>query len=142
MYFTLLLISFIAATLSLFRRHETRNGPYTAIRLAFIQSLILHGLFIFVYNEIFSALNLITPLTARLYWFFVALVVIGWLSRSLGAKSSWQQLRHQLGSLVRVRTLDGRSRFLLYIGLVLIIIPLLILAVYTPLTITIRTSIT
>ena len=132
MYFLLLIISFTATTLSLFLRHETRNGLYTAIRLAFVQSLILHGAFIFAYNEAFSFLDLITPLTARIYWFFVALATSFWLARSLRGTINSQLLAYQIKSILKLRTIDNRSRFLLYTGLVLIILPLLFLAVYTP----------
>jgi hypothetical protein len=132
MYFLLLIVSFIATTLCLFLRYEARNGPYTAIRISFLISLILHAVIIFFYNEIFSYFNLITPLTARIYWFIVALATSGWLAYTLQGRTSLRQLFDQIGSFVRLIHVDGRSRFLVYTGLALLILPLLALALYAP----------
>ena len=132
MYFLLLLVSFAATTLSLFLRQETRNGPYTALRLSFVQTLILHGLLMFCYNEVFSYLDLITPLTARLYWFVVALATCVWLARSVGGKAGLQRLLYRITTVVKVNNVDQRSRFLLYTGLIVMMLPLLALAVYAP----------
>lgn len=132
MYFLLLLASCTATTLGLFLRYQPRNGPYTAIRLSVVKSLMFHGVIIFFYNEVFSFFNLISPLTARLYWFIIAVVTCGWLVRSLGGKADLQPLIHQLKNVAKLNGLDGRSRFLIYTGLIFLILPLLALAVYTP----------
>ncbi|WP_420149585.1 ArnT family glycosyltransferase [Spirosoma sp.] len=132
MYFLLLIVSFTAATLSLFLRHNACYGSYTALRLAFIKSLILHGASVFVYNEVFSFFNLITPLTARLYWLLVAVATVLWLNRSLRSKITLPELTYQLRHILTLDTIDKRSRFLIYTGLIIIVLPLLILAVYAP----------
>ena len=132
MCFLLLLASFTATTCSLFLQQKSRSGPYTAIRLSFIQSLIFHGVIVFFYNEVFSLLNLITPLTARLYWCVVAVLTCGWLVRSLKGRPALQPLLDPLKSLLRLNGVDRRARFLIYTGLAVLILPLLALAVYAP----------
>lgn len=132
MYFLFVFASCTAATFSLFIQQKNRNGYFTALRLSFVQSLILHGIIVFFYNEVFSFFNLITPLTARLYWFVVTGITCGWLVRSLGTKAGLQQLTHQLKNALKLNGVDGHSRFLIYTGLIFLILPLLALAVYTP----------
>ncbi|GAB4016065.1 hypothetical protein [Spirosoma koreense] len=132
MYFLLLLVSCKACALSLFIHYRIRSGPYTAIRIAFVQTLILHGLLIFTYNELFSPFNLITPLTARLYWLVMAMAACGWLFRSAGGWAGLAKITRELLGVLRLTGIDGRSRFLLYTGVVLLILPLLMLAVLAP----------
>lgn len=118
--------------LALFRQQALHSGSYTALRLSFVQSLIGHGVAVFLYNEVFSCLDLITPLTTRLYWLIVAAGAVSWLVYAGGGRADGQRLVHSLKQVLSLKRIDRRSRFLIYAGLITLVVPLLVLAMYVP----------
>ena len=132
MLFALLpIVAYVLVLLRLFLREQAKSGPYTAFRVAFVQTFIALSLLVFTYNETASAFSLITPTSARLFWLLACLGAAGWLWR-ITTRDRWPHQRRQLTSLVRLEGLNRPSRILVWAGIALLVLPLLLLAIYVP----------
>jgi len=132
MVFILLSVfSFGALFLCQFLRERTHNGPFTSFRLAYVQAAIMLSSLVFLYNEVASAANLITPTSSRLFWLVVSLGAGGWLVYS--RRQGLLNLKTSLpGGVTGPGRVDSPSVGIIGAGCLLIIGPLLWLAIYAP----------
>lgn len=131
LFIVLPVIAFVMLLLSLSLNEQTPRGLYTTFRIAFVQALISLSSLVFAYNETASALDLLTPTSARLFWLLAVLGSAGWLGRSV-KRNRRSNPGSQVNHVFRLRGIDQQPRILIYAGVALIVLPLLALAVYVP----------
>lgn len=119
---------FLIVALCFETERKKGHGPYTALRLAVLESLLIATALTYAYTEIFSAFNLIDPASATLFWAVSALVP-GFLNYRRKTFSSRRFKTFQKRILL-LRPLDGKYRLLALVLGITVILPLCFEALY------------
>ncbi|KAA0990877.1 glycosyltransferase family protein [Dyadobacter aurulentus] len=131
MAFCLLLLS-VALFFVLFLLTRPAESIYTNIRTSFIYALLANAGVIFIYNEVFSALDAVNASTAKMFWSAEVLVLIGF---TVYVHIAGRIRNTYLARLVDVSQLKGVQpayKWIILCALLFYVLPLFFLAVYAP----------
>lgn len=104
-------------------------GSFTALRFAYLKSLISIAFLSFAYTEVFSAFNSLNYKTSVIYWFSVSfvLLLLAFRNKSFSIFSRTQKQKFLL-----IKSLDRKYRVLLLVLAASVILPLFVQAIYAP----------
>jgi Dolichyl-phosphate-mannose-protein mannosyltransferase len=127
MLILLLFISIIGSTLVFFK-NSNLSTPYTSFRLAFLYALLGHSGLVLAFTELVSPFSLINRTTVISFWFLIDLLIIYLLMVDRN-KKKWM---NHLISIGRLKKMSVKGKLTIYLGVLILILPLFLLAIYTP----------
>jgi hypothetical protein len=127
MLILLLFISIIGSTFFFFINSDL-STPYTSLRLAFLYALLSHSGLVLIFTELASPLGLINRASVISFWLLADLVVIYLVLTSQNRRHLGERLLY----ILRAKDLHFREKIGIYIAVLFLILPLFLLAIYSP----------